>query len=91
MSIVIDELMKLYAAGVRGGEAELEPLRVQYADYTAWEAEPKREDELAPQLGYWRRTLRGARRSRSTNSRKAAARSTRSRPRSPARRKSREG
>ncbi|MEH0516595.1 amino acid adenylation domain-containing protein [Streptomyces sp. B21-079] len=60
MSIVIDELMKLYAAGVRGGEAELEPLRVQYADYTAWEAEPKREDELAPQLDYWRRTLRGA-------------------------------
>ncbi|MGW1954896.1 amino acid adenylation domain-containing protein, partial [Streptomyces sp. NPDC001920] len=60
MSIVIDELLKLYAAGVRGSEAELAPLRVQYADYTAWEAGPQREAELAPQLDYWRRTLRGA-------------------------------
>ncbi|NEC88376.1 condensation domain-containing protein [Streptomyces sp. SID12501] len=60
MSLVIDELMKLYTAGVRGAEAELEPLRVEYADHTAWEAEPRRDEELAPQLDYWRRTLRRA-------------------------------
>ncbi|GHG93845.1 non-ribosomal peptide synthetase [Streptomyces lanatus] len=60
MSIVIDELMKLYAAGVSGDEAELAAPPVQYADYTAWEAKPERESELAPQLDYWRRTLRGA-------------------------------
>ncbi|MBB2914101.1 non-ribosomal peptide synthetase component F [Streptosporangium becharense] len=48
------ELSALYAAG---GEADLEPLPVQPADYAAWQRRRLRGAELEHRLGYWRETL----------------------------------
>ncbi|MET8336061.1 condensation domain-containing protein [Streptosporangium canum] len=50
------ELSALYAAG---GEAGLEPLTVQPADYAAWQRRRLRGAELERRLGYWRENLAG--------------------------------
>ncbi|MGW6912669.1 amino acid adenylation domain-containing protein [Kitasatospora sp. NPDC054939] len=63
MSIVIDELLALYAAGVAGTDgaaAVLPPQPLQYADYAAWEARPERAAQLDAGLAYWRAALDGA-------------------------------
>ncbi|MEU4086733.1 amino acid adenylation domain-containing protein [Streptomyces aureus] len=60
MSIVIDELLALYAGRAKGVEAGLKPLSLQYADYAAWEAGPERTAQLDEGLAFWRRSLAGA-------------------------------
>ena len=60
MSILIDELLTLYAAGANPVEAGLEPLPLHYADFAAWEARPGQAAAVAEDVEHWRRTLRGA-------------------------------
>ncbi|MET8081472.1 amino acid adenylation domain-containing protein [Streptomyces sp. NPDC005303] len=57
--ILFRELGTLYSARVRGLEPDLAPPGLQYADYTAWEAEPDVRDLYEQQLGYWRERLKG--------------------------------
>ena len=59
------DLERAYAARRRGQDPTLEPLPVQYVDYTLWQqallGDVTDPDGLAArQLAYWERTLRGA-------------------------------
>lgn len=53
------ELALHYEAALLGRAADLPSLRVQYADYAAWQRRPSAQVELARQLVYWRRRLDG--------------------------------
>ncbi|WP_326613088.1 non-ribosomal peptide synthase/polyketide synthase [Streptomyces scopuliridis] len=57
MGVVTRELGTLYAAAVRGEDADLEELSVQYPDFAVWQREA--DDALTQQLGYWRQQLDG--------------------------------
>ncbi|WP_148100418.1 condensation domain-containing protein, partial [Streptomyces sp. NL15-2K] len=59
MGVVTRELSALYAAAVRGEEAVLPGLPVQYGDYAVWQRERLAGDALEGQLGYWRGQLAG--------------------------------
>jgi amino acid adenylation domain-containing protein len=48
----------LYEAFVEGRENPLQPLSVQYADFTLWSRARFGEEFLAPQLAYWREQLK---------------------------------
>ncbi len=54
------ELGELYNALSRGEPSPLPPLRVQYADFAAWEHAPAQLAALEEQLAYWKTTLAGA-------------------------------
>ncbi|HEX6039826.1 condensation domain-containing protein, partial [Longimicrobium sp.] len=60
MGVLTGEMSALYAAHVRGREAALAPLPVQYADYAAWQRRWVEGDVLRAQSDYWARTLGGA-------------------------------
>jgi acyl carrier protein len=57
--ILVREFGELYDAFTRGKGDPLVPLRVQYADYAAWQRGWLRGELLEKQLGYWRRQLAG--------------------------------
>ncbi|WP_253267541.1 non-ribosomal peptide synthetase, partial [Streptomyces sp. NL15-2K] len=59
MGVVTRELSALYAAAVRGEEAVLPGLPVQYGDYAVWQRERLAGDALEEQLAYWREQLAG--------------------------------
>ncbi|GAA1004404.1 hypothetical protein Aple_072080 [Acrocarpospora pleiomorpha] len=52
-----EEFGTLYAAFAGGGEAELPPLPVQYADYAVWQRDRLTGDLRERILGYWREQL----------------------------------
>ncbi|WP_343745931.1 non-ribosomal peptide synthase/polyketide synthase [Chitinophaga sp.] len=56
-TILVDELVELYAAGVEGRTPQLKALPVQYADYALWQRNYLSGDVLEEQLGYWKRQL----------------------------------
>ncbi|MCC9308103.1 amino acid adenylation domain-containing protein [Kitasatospora sp. RB6PN24] len=56
MGLFERELTELYDAALTGRTPDLPELRVQYADYSAWERSTPRERDLA----YWRQQLSGA-------------------------------
>ncbi|WP_258539555.1 non-ribosomal peptide synthetase [Chitinophaga oryzae] len=56
-TILVNELMELYAAGVEGRTPQLKALPVQYADYAIWQRNYLSGDVLEQQLGYWKRQL----------------------------------
>ena len=56
------EFGALYEAYREGRESPLAELKVQYADYAAWQREQMQGEELERELGYWRERLEGARR-----------------------------
>ena len=60
LRVMVRELSALYAAEAAGGDAALEPLPVQYADYAVWQRARLEGDGLDAQLGYWRERLDGA-------------------------------
>ncbi|MER7667433.1 amino acid adenylation domain-containing protein [Kitasatospora sp. NPDC096128] len=51
------ELGACYTARVGGPPADLAPLPVRYADYSAWEAEPATVELYRGQLAFWREQL----------------------------------
>lgn len=57
--VLIDEMVRLYAAWIDGEEADspLPELAVQYADFAVWERGWLTGDALAVQLDWWRRHL----------------------------------
>ncbi|HEY2725450.1 MAG TPA: condensation domain-containing protein, partial [Pseudonocardiaceae bacterium] len=57
--ILVDELVELYAAAVRGRPAGLRPLPIQYPDFAVWERDRLAGPDLARQLAHWRERLDG--------------------------------
>lgn len=60
VGIMIDELTSFYTAHAQGKESSLEPLRIQYRDFAAWQAQKLRDDSLAESRRYWIEKLSGA-------------------------------
>ncbi len=60
LQIFFNELGKLYDSRMGRGEACLEPLPIQYADYAIWQREKSREGLLNRQLAFWQTSLAGA-------------------------------
>ncbi|NEE35558.1 amino acid adenylation domain-containing protein, partial [Streptomyces sp. SID7982] len=59
MGIITRELSELYAAAVRGEEAVLPALPVQYPDFAVWQRDRHAGDALEADLAYWRGKLEG--------------------------------
>ncbi|MFB1485396.1 condensation domain-containing protein, partial [Corallococcus sp. RDP092CA] len=60
LDVLVREVATLYGAFAQGGASPLAPLRMQYADYAAWQRDWLQGEVLEKQLGYWREQLRGA-------------------------------
>ena len=60
IGVMIRELGDIYEAERRGERAELQELKVQYADYAMWQRERLQGEELDRQLLYWKQQLAGA-------------------------------
>ncbi|HEX8906044.1 MAG TPA: condensation domain-containing protein, partial [Longimicrobiaceae bacterium] len=60
MEILYRELAALYATAVRGDEAPLPELPLQYADWAVWQRERLQGDALERELAWWRERLAGA-------------------------------
>ncbi len=58
--ILSRELAVVYRALSRGEQFRLEPLKVQYADFAAWQRRDVENATLHGQLDYWREKLHGA-------------------------------
>jgi amino acid adenylation domain-containing protein len=58
--VLIREILALYEALSAGRPSPLSPLRVQYADYAAWQRQWLQSDVLAEDLEYFRKHLAGA-------------------------------
>jgi amino acid adenylation domain-containing protein len=59
MGILVKEIAILYESFSVGKEASLPNLRLQYADYAAWQREWMSGEELERQLTYWKDRLAG--------------------------------
>ncbi|KAF9555957.1 hypothetical protein EC968_008552, partial [Mortierella alpina] len=58
--IMLRELSQLYTAYCNGEPNPLAPLRIQYADYAAWQREWLSGNRLKTQSDYWRTALAGS-------------------------------
>ena len=59
-SVLTQELAALYDAFSQGRPSPLPALRIQYADFAAWQRGWLQGEVLENQLGYWRRQLAGS-------------------------------
>jgi hypothetical protein len=59
MSVLMEELVQLYAAFAQGQPSPLSPLAIQYADFAAWQRSHIRGAYLEEQLNYWQKQLAG--------------------------------
>ncbi|HEX5760628.1 MAG TPA: non-ribosomal peptide synthase/polyketide synthase [Thermoanaerobaculia bacterium] len=59
LGVLLAELAELYAAALDRRPAALPPLRIQYADYAAWQRDRLAGPQLAAQLGHWLERLDG--------------------------------
>ncbi|RKH81422.1 amino acid adenylation domain-containing protein, partial [Corallococcus sp. AB032C] len=57
LGVLVREVAELYRAFASGQAPSLAPLRLQYADYAAWQRQWMRGDALDAQLAYWRQRL----------------------------------
>ncbi len=57
MQIMVDELVRVYAALSSGGSIDLPALPIQYADYAIWQRHWMEAGEQERQLSYWRDQL----------------------------------
>ncbi|MFD0892165.1 amino acid adenylation domain-containing protein [Luteolibacter ambystomatis] len=57
IGIITDELAAFYNAFLQDAEPDLEPLAVQYADFTIWQREFLEGPEVAAHLDYWKKQL----------------------------------
>ncbi|MDQ3983512.1 MAG: condensation domain-containing protein, partial [Actinomycetota bacterium] len=60
LGIFASELSEIYTALVDDREPKLEPLDLQYADFSVWQRKWFQGEELERQLAYWKRHLDGA-------------------------------
>lgn len=59
INIFINEFLQLYNHYINGEEPSLEPLRIQYKDYSAWQKNFLESSELKEQREYWHEKLSG--------------------------------
>ena len=59
MGVFVNEFSELYRAFASAKSAQLPDLAIQYADYSDWQKEWLKNEELEKQLEYWRRNLNG--------------------------------
>ncbi len=57
VGILLQELVALYAAGLKGLPSPLEPLAVQYTDVALWQRQEMQGDALESELDFWRQQL----------------------------------
>jgi syringomycin synthetase protein SyrE len=55
--IIISELSFFYRAALDGADADLLPLRIQYADYAAWQRERLASGKLQASIDFWQKSL----------------------------------
>ncbi|MBV1883197.1 MAG: amino acid adenylation domain-containing protein [Pseudomonadales bacterium] len=60
MGVLISELQTLYGAFQRGEPSPLNPLPIQYADFSVWQRDWLQGDVLDQQLHYWQKNLSNA-------------------------------
>jgi amino acid adenylation domain-containing protein len=60
MGVLVNELAALYRAFAQGRPSPLQPLAVQYADFSQWQREWLRGEAMEAHLDYWRHQLAGA-------------------------------
>ncbi|HJT73314.1 MAG TPA: condensation domain-containing protein, partial [Chitinophaga sp.] len=59
MDVLIRELLQVYNAGTKGEADPLQPLRIQYKDYAAWQQEQLSGDTLHQHQEYWLKQFDG--------------------------------
>ncbi len=59
IGIMTDELAEFYNAALENRDAHLEPLAIQYADFTIWQREFLDSPEITPHLEHWKEKLKG--------------------------------
>lgn len=59
IGIMTDELAEFYNSALQAREPQLEPLSIQYADFTLWQREFLESTEIKPHLDYWKNRLDG--------------------------------
>lgn len=57
ISILIDEFITLYSAYIKGQDASLPELKIQYADYASWQRTNLQGKYLEAHLSYWVKRL----------------------------------
>jgi amino acid adenylation domain-containing protein/non-ribosomal peptide synthase protein (TIGR01720 family) len=57
LSILVNEVMELYASYVEGREKELQNVNIQYADYSIWQRNFLTAENLEKRLNYWKEKL----------------------------------
>lgn len=60
VQIILRDLLAIYAARADGRPAALAEPKAQYADFAAWQQDPRREEIMARELAFWRERLGGA-------------------------------
>jgi amino acid adenylation domain-containing protein len=59
IGIMTDELAEFYNSSLENREPRLEPLAIQYADFTIWQREFLESPELIPHVDFWKDKLQG--------------------------------
>jgi amino acid adenylation domain-containing protein len=59
MTVLTREIAQIYQAYFDGKECPLEPLAIQFGDYSVWQKEFLEGPEMKQQLGYWKKRLEG--------------------------------
>ena len=59
ISIIVKEVVELYAAYAEDRPARLAPLQIQYADYAIWQRNYLQGEVLEKKIGYWKEKLEG--------------------------------
>ena len=59
-AVFVAELLSLYQGVIDNENVQLKPLRIQYADFAAWERQHLKSDTLDNGLNYWQKQLQGA-------------------------------
>ncbi|HKX31463.1 MAG TPA: condensation domain-containing protein, partial [Blastocatellia bacterium] len=59
MSLLVNEVVRLYEAFTTGAASPLPDLKIQYADYASWQQRHFSEEVVEEHLQYWRNRLSG--------------------------------
>jgi NRPS condensation-like uncharacterized protein len=59
ISILVNELSKLYESYDKGKAPALAPLNIQYADYALWQRNYIKDEVLSKKISYWKDKLQG--------------------------------